>query len=114
MVALGGLGLFAAKWSLYFAYIVLGLVTCWYNVIYQNQKYQFSSRAAGTFTESDYVITTEFPIAAGRISGLLIFYALNSFMSGFNLYRILLVAITFIPFLDHFVIKKQVNWLQDE
>lgn len=114
MVALGGLGLFAQEWSLYLAYIVLGLVTCWYNVIYQNQKYQFSSRAAGTFTESDYIITTEFPIAAGRISGLLIFFILNSISGGFNLYRILLVAITFIPFIDHFVIQKQVNWLQDE
>lgn len=114
MVALGGLGLFATEWSLYIAYILLGLVTCWYNVIYQNQKYQYSSRAAGTFTESDYIITTEFPIAAGRIFGLLIFYVLNTISGGFNLYRVLLVAITFIPFLDHYIVKKQVNWLQDE
>lgn len=114
MIALGGLGLFAKEWSLYVAYIVLGLVTCWYNVIYQSQKYQFSSRAAGTFTESDYIITTEFPIAAGRITGLLIFYILNLVAGGFNLYRFLLCAITFIPFLDHFVVKKAVNWLQDE
>lgn len=114
LIALGGLGLFASKWSLYVAYIVLGLVTCWYNVIYQNQKYQYASRAEGTFTQSDYVITTEFPIAAGRISGLVIFYVLNLFMSGFNLYRILLVAITFVPFLDHYVVQKQANWLQDE
>lgn len=114
MIALGGLGLFASKINLYIAYVVLGLVTCWYNVIYQNQKYQFSNRSVGKFTQSDYIITTEFPIAAGRISGLFIFYILNSLFEGVMIYRILLVAITFIPFLDHYVVQKQANWLQDE
>jgi hypothetical protein len=114
MIALGGLGLFASKINLYIAYVVLGLVTCWYNVIYQNQKYQFSNRSVGKFTQSDYIITTEFPIAAGRISGLFIFYILNSLFEGVMIYRILLVAITFIPFLDHYVVQKQANWLQGE
>ena len=112
LLALGGLGLFASKVSLYIAYIVLGLVTCWYNVIYQNQKYQFSTRAAGKFTQSDYVITTEFPIAAGRISGLVIFYILNTIVGGTIVYRILLVAITLVPFLDHYIVKKVANWLE--
>ena len=112
LIALGGLGLFASKVSLYIAYIVLGLVTCWYNVIYQNQKYQFSTRAAGKFTQSDYVITTEFPIAAGRISGLVIFYILNTIIGGTIVYRILLVAITLVPFLDHYIVKKVANWLE--
>ena len=114
MVALGGLGLLANKVSLYAAYIILGLVTCWYNVIYQNQKYQFSNRAVGKFTQSDYIITTEFPIAAGRISGLVIFFILNSLFEGVMIYRILLVAITFIPFLDHYVVQKAANWLREE
>jgi hypothetical protein len=48
------------------------------------------------------------------ISGLFIFYILNSLFEGVMIYRILLVAITLIPFLDHYVVQKQANWLQDE
>ncbi len=114
VVALGCLGIFATKWSLYLAYILLGVILCWYNVVYQGQKYQFASRAVGTFTESDYIITTEFPIAAGRIAGLLIFFILNSIFNDSIVYRFLLIAITALPIIDHIVIQKQANWLMDE
>lgn len=108
--SLGCLGIFASPMALCMSFVINGLVLTWCNVIYSAYVYQLAEKASGKYTNSDYIIVCEFHLAAGRILGLLIFYVLNLFIDSFLLYRILLIAITVLPFIDHYVIKKEVNW----
>lgn len=112
-ISLGGLGLFASPFALKLSFIINGLVFAWCNVIYSTHVYQLAKKAASKYNNSDYIIVCEFPLAAGRILGLLVFYILNLFIDSFTLYRILLIAITILPFIDHYVINKEVNWIID-
>lgn len=114
IISLGTLGIVAKPWALYLTYTINGVIICWNMVIFQNLKYQLASRAQAGFNQGDYIISTEFPMAAGRLSGLIIFFILNRINGGFNLYRCLLVAISLIAILDHVVIGKKINWLEDE
>lgn len=109
-ISLGCLGLFATPFALKASFIINGLVFSWCNVIYSTHIYQLAKKAATKYTNSDYIIVCEFPLAAGRILGLFIFYILNLMIDSFTLYRILLIAITVLPFIDHYVINKKVNW----
>lgn len=109
-ISLGCLGLFATPFALKASFIINGLVFSWCNVIYSTHIYQLAKKAATKYTNSDYIIVCEFPLAAGRILGLFIFYILNLMIESFTLYRILLIAITVLPFIDHHVINKKVNW----
>jgi YQGE family putative transporter len=109
-ISLGCLGLFATPFALKASFIINGLVFSWCNVIYSTHIYQLAKKAATKYTNSDYIIVCEFPLAAGRILGLFIFYILNLMIDSFTLYRILLIAITILPFIDHHVINKKVNW----
>lgn len=109
-ISLGCLGLFATPFALKASFIINGLVFSWCNVIYSTHIYQLAKKAATKYTNSDYIIVCEFPLAAGRILGLFIFYVLNLMIDSFTLYRILLIAITVLPFIDHHVINKKVNW----
>lgn len=109
-VSLGCLGVFATPFALKASFIINGLVFAWCNVIYSTHVYQLAKKAATKYTNSDYIIVCEFPLAAGRILGLFTFYVLNLFIDSFTLYRILLIAITILPFIDHYIIKKEVNW----
>lgn len=109
-ISLGCLGLFATPFALKASFIINGLVFTWCNVIYSTHIYQLAKKAATKYTNSDYIIVCEFPLAAGRILGLFIFYILNLMIDSFTLYRILLIAITVLPFIDHYVINKKVNW----
>lgn len=112
ILSLGSLGLLASKYSLYLSYALNGVILCWNSVIFQNLKYQLASRADSGFNQGDYIITTEFPMAAGRLIGLILFFLLNIRFGGFDLYRALLVGISFIAVLDHIVIGKKINWLE--
>ena len=109
-ISLGCLGIFASPLALCVSFVINGIVIVWNNVIYSSYVYQSAEFASGTYTKSDYIVSVEFFLAAGRTLGLLIFYVLNLFIDGFILYRILLVAITVLPFIDHFVIDKKVQW----
>ncbi len=114
MISLGGLAVFPKEWALWITYAINGVILCWNTVIFQNLKYQLADRADSGFNSGDYIITTEFPMAAGRLSGLFAFLILNQICGGFNLYRFLLIAVAAIAVLDHFVIAKKINWLEDE
>ena len=114
-ISLGMSAIFANKAMLILTYILNGVFICWAMTIFSTMKYQLSNRASdGKYNSGDFIIACEFPMAAGRISGLLIFFILNSFFNGFMLYRILLFAISLMPMLDSFIINKKVNWLENE
>lgn len=114
IISLGTLAIFATPWSLVLCFILNGIIFCWNLVIFQTMKYQLSSRAKDGFSDGEYIIACEFPTALGRIVGLLVFFALNSVWGGFDLYRVLLFAISFIILIDHVVIDKKIGWMKDE
>ncbi|MFQ9924315.1 MAG: hypothetical protein ACLRVU_12425 [Beduini sp.] len=114
LISIGTLAIVAKPWSLVMCFILNGVILCWNSVIFQTMKYQLSSRAKDGFNDGDYIIACEFPTAAGRISGLLIFYGLNYFYGGFNLYRGLLLAVSLGLLIDHFVIDRKLHWMEDE
>lgn len=109
-LSLGCLGIFASPFTLCMSFIINGIVLTWKTVIYSTYVYQLAEYASGNYTKSDYIIVVEVFLAIGRILGLLVFYVLNLYMDSFLLYRILLVAITIIPFIDHYVINKKIQW----
>ena len=109
-ISLGCLGIFATPVTLCLSFIINGVVIVWNNVIYSSYVYPLAEYASGTYTKSDYIVVVEVFLALGRVLGLLVFYILNLFIDSFILYRILLVAITLLPFIDHVVIKNKINW----
>lgn len=109
-ISLGCLGIFATPLTLCMSFFINGVVIVWNNVIYSSYVYSLAEHAAGKYTKSDYIIVVEAFLAIGRILGLVIFFVLNLFIDSFILYRILLVAITALPFIDHYVFKKEINW----
>ena len=114
LISIGTLAIIASPWSLVLCFILNGVVLCWNSVIFQTMKYQLASRAKGGFTDGDYIVACEFPTAAGRIVGLLIFFGLNAFWGGVGLYRVLLLCVAFGLLLDHVVIQRKLKWMEDE
>jgi YQGE family putative transporter len=112
-LAFMSLSLFPSSITLTFTYIVLGITISWYSVIYQTLKYKLSNYPSDGISSSDYIIASEFPMAAGRITGLIISLGLNYFL-GDGVYSVLFVIISVMLLIDYAVIKKSVNWLKEE
>ncbi len=53
-------------------------------------------------------------MAAGRLSGLILFFLFNINYGGFDLYRYLLITIPFMTLLDYVVIEKKIHWLKND
>ncbi len=109
-ISLGSLGLFASPLTLCISFVINGVIIVWNNVIYSSYVYPLAQYASGKYSKSDYIVVVEVFLAFGRCLGLLVFYVLNLFIDSFILYRVLLIAITILPFIDHYVIKKSNNW----
>lgn len=112
-IAFISLAIFGNQMAIIFTYIVLGLVICWYQVVFQGLKYKLSSYTIEGTSESDYIIATEFPMALGRIVGLAISLSLNLLL-GESVYQILFAVISVMLLIDYVVIEKSVHWLQRE
>lgn len=95
-------------------YILMGLIYCWNNTIYQSMKYQLSNFAATTLTPYEYITVSEFPIALGRITGLSFALILCQLMTPINAYGLLMIIDGSIWLIDHVVIDKKVQWLEGE
>lgn len=108
------LGIFKTLIFLVFAYIILGLVYCWNNTIYQSLKFQLSTRAKDGITQYEYIVASEFPLALGRVLGLVIALFLCANLSLSFAYSILIILSGTIWLIDHIVIKYTVNWLSIE
>jgi Major Facilitator Superfamily. len=106
------LGISKSSLSLLFAYICLGLIHCWNKTIFQSMKYQLSSRAKGGYLQYDYIVASEFPVALGRIIGLMFALILCSVMELITAYRLLIIFVGIISLIDYYIINKKVNWLQ--
>ncbi|MDR0200110.1 MAG: MFS transporter [Streptococcaceae bacterium] len=109
------LALFANPISLIIAFIVFGIIQSWGNAISNAVNYQLASRAGGGFSQREYIIASEFPIAAGRIGGLLLALLLVMLThSDLTAYRLLFVSIALMWLIEYFYINHKVHWLADE
>lgn len=106
------LGILKTQIALLCVYIVLGIVYCWNQTIFQSLKYQLSAIAKDGFTQYEYIVGSEFPIALGRIVGLSIALFLCSIIPLQNAYAILIIFDGSLWLIDHYVINKKVNWLE--
>lgn len=106
------LAIFKNEIALFCMYVVLGLVICWYTVIYQSLKYKLSSYTSDGISESDFIIATEFPMALGRVIGLFVSLFLHQLL-GNDVYPILFMIISVMLLIDYVVIEKRVHWLQE-
>lgn len=106
------LGIFKTQIALLCVYIFLGIVYCWNQTIFQSLKYQLSAMAKDGFTQYEYIVGSEFPIALGRIVGLSIALFLCSMIPLQNAYAILIIFDGSLWLIDHYVINKKVNWLE--
>ena len=70
--------------------------------------------AAGRFQPSDYMIACEFPLAFGRIAGLLLALGAVSCWPVEAAYPILMVTDGLFWLVDHFVIDKKIQWLTEK
>lgn len=73
-ISMMSLALFPNEKTLLFSYILNGIFLCWIIAISGSLNYQLSSRAKDGHDQGEYIIASEFPIAAGRVASLLIFF----------------------------------------
>lgn len=106
------LGIFKTQMALLCVYIFLGIIYCWNQTIFQSLKYQLSAMAKDGFTQYEYIVASEFPIAIGRIVGLSVALFLCSMISLKNAYAMLIIFDGSLWLIDHYVINKKVNWLE--
>ncbi|MCD7949930.1 MAG: MFS transporter [Erysipelotrichaceae bacterium] len=106
------LGTIKSVTTLIIFYILMGLIYCWNNTIYQSMKYQLSNFSATTLTPYEFITASEFPIALGRITGLTLALILCQFMNTIHAYGLLMIIDGSIWLIDHIVIDKKVQWLE--
>ncbi len=108
------LGIFKSQFTLFLVYISLGIVYCWNQTIFQSMKYQLSEIAKNGYTQYEYIVSSEFFIALGRMTGLVFALVLCSVMSLRNAYGLLMIFDGSLLLMDHYIINKKVQWLTKE
>ena len=108
------LGIFQSPKILLITYILLGVVYCWNQTIFQSVKFQLAKIANNNYNQYEYIVASEFPIALGRIIGLSISLITCSLFSLNNAYRFLIIFNGTLWLIDHFIINKKVQWLEKE
>ena len=108
------LGIFQSPKILLITYILLGVVYCWNQTIFQSVKFQLAIIANNDYNQYEYIVASEFPIALGRIIGLSISLITCSLFSLNNAYRFLIIFNGTLWLIDHFIINKKVQWLEKE
>jgi uncharacterized membrane protein len=114
-VVLFALGVFADLTTLIIVFVGIGVVQSWGNNISQSFKFQLANRseAESHHTKEEFLIATEFPIAFGRVMGLLTTLVIAALLPEITAYRILMLICSGCWLVNHVVLKKKVNWLED-
>ena len=108
------LGIFKSPLFLLLFYLLFGLIYCWNSTLFQSMKFQLSTKAEGKFSQYEYIVASEFPIACGRIIGLSLALILCNICNLSTAYSILIIFDGSLWLIDHFVIDYKVKWLQKE
>ncbi len=109
------LAIFASPIMLIIAFVIFGITQSWGSAIANSMNYQFSEFGARGFTRDEYIVASEFPMAFGRIGGLLIVFLLEQVLSSIELtYRIVFILIGSMWLVEFFMIDHGVGWKSEE
>lgn len=109
------LAIFPQQLTMIFAWIMIGITQNWGQSIASTVRFQLSQKAGDGFHQNEYIVTSEFPIALGRLVGLLVALGVTQVMNyEIDAYRILFVVIGATWMVEYFVINKQIGWLNGE
>ena len=113
-IILFGLGVFANIPALIVVFIGIGVVQSWGNNISQSVKFQLANKSEedSHHTKEEFLIATEFPIAFGRVVGLLTTLVIAALLPEITAYRILMLICSVCWLANHLILKQQVNWLE--
>ena len=106
------LGLFATEWTLLVAFIGVGIVQSWGMNISQSVKFQLSTLAQGDYTQEEFLVAAEFPLALGRILGQITALLITAIMPLEIAYRMLILICSVFWIIDHLIVKMKVNWFK--
>jgi len=114
-IILFGLGIFANIPALIIVFIGIGVVQSWGSNISQSVKFQLAnkSEAESHHTKEEFLIATEFPIAFGRVIGLLTTLVIAALLPELTAYRLLMLICSVCWLANHAILKQKVNWLEN-
>ncbi len=107
--------IFASPLAIIVMCLLLGFAKTGGMLVYNNVQYKgFASAEKYGFKTADFIVATEFPIAVGRIVGLVGYYVATLFIhDDFLLSRIVFILIPLLTIIDHFVIQKNLGWFRN-
>lgn len=109
------LALFANPLMMMVSFVIFGVIQSWGAAIANAMNYQLASRASDGFSQREYIVASEFPIAAGRVGGLLLALLLTQLLPNIALaYRLLFVAIGLMWMIEFIIIDRKIGWLKNE
>ena len=114
LTVLGALAFTMSPWALTLAFIGMGIVNGWNSAIYQTFKFELARLAQGEFSVDEFIVAAEFPMAAGRIIGLVVSLVVSSWLPLHLAYGVLLVVVALLVLFDHLLLRFSVNWLKAE
>ena len=108
------LGIFANLPALVAVFIGMGVVQSWGNNLSQSVKFQLANKSEqeSHHTKEEFLIATEFPIAFGRVMGLLTTLIITAVLPQLTAFRILMLICSAFWLMNHVILKKKVNWLE--
>ena len=97
------------------AWVVFALIQNWAGTILQAIIFQLTHRAKGGYDQNEYLVAAEFPMALGRVAGMVIILILIGMIAAdMAVYRLLFAVIACIWVLEYVIIEKQIKWFRDE
>ena len=109
------LAIFPSNLTMIAGFVIFGIIQSWGNTISNSMNYQLATRAESGFSQREYIVASEFPIAAGRILGLLLALILTQMIPNMmSAYRLIFLAIGIMWILEFLLIDQKVKWLKDE
>jgi len=114
MVGLVTLGIFASEAAFVVAIVAVGFAHSWNMSIAQSMKYKLSSVGGDGFSQEEYVVAAEFPIALGRIVGLIIALSATLMLEERLAYSLLMILNGFSWIINYFLMDHFVGWLQSQ
>jgi len=94
--------------------IGLGIVANWGSTIMQTMLYQLAFKTRGEEHKNAFLVSSEFPMAAGRILGLVIALGLTqAFTEQLSAYRILFVVVGCTFVIEYLYVNRKVGWLSE-
>jgi len=112
VIGLTTFGIFASEGAFLVAAIAVGFAHPWNMSIAQSMKYKLSTLGGDGFTQEEYVVATEFPVAFGRLLGLVIALTATLMLEIQLAYSVLMILNGVSWLVNYFILNRQVGWLK--